>query len=76
MLTAAEARKQTEVNYQRKLANEWTEIEKRISDAVAKCNTSITVYSLRAETERQLKDLGYSVDFNTYHNETEYTISW
>lgn len=77
MITAEEARKRTKTKYEQEVKSELDEIDKKILDAVDKCDTSIVIYhNIHAETANRLRALGYSVEQDNFRNEVDITISW
>lgn len=77
MLTAAEALAQSKANYAKKVDMEIAQITDRIRDAVARCDTSISVGDILARTEQYLQEWGYKVErYTSPTKETTVTISW
>lgn len=77
MLTATEARAQSEANYAKKANMELAQINDLILDAVARCDTSISVGDIQARTEHYLQEFGYTVErYTSPKQETTVTISW
>ena len=77
MLTAAEARVQSKANYAKEVEMQLAQINDRIIDAVARCDTSISISDIHARTEQYLQELGYTVErYTSPIKETTVTISW
>lgn len=77
MLTAKEAREQSNANYDKEVEMQLAQINDRILDAVARCDTSISISDIHATTESYLQRLGYTVErYTSPTGETTVTISW
>ena len=77
MLTAVEARAQAKVNYAKEVDFQLAQINDRILEAVARCDTSISIPDIHATTESYLQELGYTVErYTSPTKETTVTISW
>lgn len=77
MITAEEARKQSNANYAKEVEMQLAQINDRIIDAVARCDTSISISDIHPRTEQHLQELGYQVErYTSPMNETTVTISW
>ena len=77
MITAEEARKRTETKYEQEVRSELDEIDKQILDAIDKCDTYIVIYhNIHTETANRLRDLGYSVESDSFRDEVNITIRW
>ena len=77
MITAEEARAKSKANYAKEVDMQLAQINDRILDAVARCDTSISISDIHARTEQYLQELGYTVErYTSPVKETAVTISW
>lgn len=77
LLSASEAHKKTVNNIKNCSTKELAEISKRISDAIADGEFSISGDGyLKYETTQRLEELDYKVHSGSQYNEQYWSISW
>ena len=76
MMTAKEARVQSEKNFNDRVESEFKSIENIVIATVAKGDFSVQVGDILSRTKGMLEELGYQVDRSTKNNVTTVTISW
>lgn len=77
MITAEEARKETQQQIDAVLINEWACIENAIEEAIGngKFSISETGY-ISDKAKNRLVSLGYVVEVGSQYNEPYYSIRW
>lgn len=77
MITAAEAKAQTQEKINSGMTEELVEIESQIKKAVLEGKFSFSVEgNLFPGTKKRLEDAGYKVTKGCQYNEYFYTVSW
>lgn len=77
MISANDARLNTENNIDLCMTQELSKIEKQITEAISKGKFSICNDGILQHTTRQkLEELGYQVQTGSQYNESYYSINW
>ena len=77
MISAKEARKQSEQNKQNILTKEMVTIEKEINNEISQGNNNVYINGLISSDARQmLEQLGYNVECGSQYNESYVNIKW
>ena len=77
MLSASEAKTQTQNNVNYDAAQKLKALDEQISNAIAKGGFSIRNDGiLQSEIRKKLESLGYKIETGSQYNESYYRISW
>ena len=77
MISAKEARKQSEQNKQGILNKEMTIIEKEINNEISQGNNNVYIDdSISSDARQMLEQLGYDVKCGSQYNESYVNIKW
>ena len=77
MISAKEARKQSEQNKQNILNKEMTIIEEEINNEISQGNNNVYIDgSISSDARQMLEQLGYDVKCGSQYNESYVNIEW
>lgn len=77
MISAKEARKQSEQNKQNILNKEMATIEKEINNEISQGNNNVYINgSISSDARQMLEQLGYDVKCDSQYNESYVNIKW
>ena len=77
MVSASEAKTQTQNNVNYDTAQKLKALDEQISNAIAKGGFSIRNDGiLQSEIRKKLESLGYKIETGSQYNESYYRISW
>ena len=77
MISAKEARKQSEQNKQNILNKEMATIEKEINNEISQGNNNVYINgSISSDVRQMLEQLGYDVKCGSQYNESYTNIKW
>lgn len=77
MISASEARRRSQQNFENKNKVILDEIERNIQKAIVAGKFTITSDgNVSQEVQAALRTLGYRVDVGSQYNQSYYTISW
>ena len=77
MISAKEARKQSEQNKQNILNKEMTIIEEEINNEISQGNNNVYINgSISSDARQMLEQLGYDVKCGSQYNESYTNIEW
>ena len=77
MISAKEARKQSEQNKQNILNKEMTIIEEEINNEISQGNNNVYINgSISSDARQMLEQLGYNVKCGSQYNESYVNIEW
>ena len=77
MISAKEARKQSEQNKQNILNKEMTIIEEEINNEISQGNNNVYINgSISLNARQMLEQLGYDVKCSSQYNESYVNIKW
>ena len=77
MISAKEARKQSEQNKQNILTKEMAIIEKEINNEISQGNNNVYINgSISLNARQMLEQLGYDVKCGSQYNESYVNIEW